>query len=1306
MKLSEYQNQIYKNNKNILELYEKNLVLKKEAAKSLKNKDEVTAKKLGAEVQQNSLKAAGIESSNINLASALEQRRSILDKKINDIIQKPVTKLGQKELSDAREEIEAHSKLAAQHKRELQKEAQAKKQKQEEIYKEEKTKLYKSASNFIGDPVSLNKILVPLAQKKGTKESVGLGDMASSGLSALGFAFKNIGSVIDVAGSASFYKEEAAKIPMGKGVKEEASFFLKLLDDPDSVEFLKANNTKLGNLVETIAPTLISIGIRELSKLPELQERLVVHEKQHGLLTGLEDKLKKLQTKLAPNEIDNQQIAEITEQIGNRKLLEQRIGIAKTVEALEKAGITAEYIQKKLLPIALNPLKEILKNPKDVIEVVNAGLDIFLEKDPKKTQESLQFIASKIDFGALIGSSGLQDFLVTESTNLAKIATIVMATNENVKTQVDKLGITPEIVQQVIPAVTQIASVALADTNKLTEVYKEIVISNTKISDITRQEKAQKEIDRSELTEEQIKELDARNEVLKKQKNEVLSEMVGSASKVVLQDNFLDSVRSNVSGLLDKNQVAITKMVTHNLGQLGEESLPRQILTGVSPEFAKNTTAVVTGLVSTVLKETSNEQIQSLVASGQSLLTASKEERAKVVQDLAGQGMTILNNENIAKSIGQVGQLLTSEKEQVQLIVNNALKTDPAKEQLVKFGVDPAMVQGLVPLVTEIGAELLSEANIKKIPELYGAFTKFTGSASKEKAQKEIDRSNLSEEQIKVLEEQTKELGKQKNVALSKLIGSATDVVLQDNVLDSVRSNVSGLLDKNQVAITKMVTHNLGQLGEESLPRQILTGVSPEFAKNTTAAVTGLVSTVLKETSNEQIQSLVASGQSLLTASKEERAKVVQDLAGQGMAILGNSQVADSLQNVGTTLVNSSADISKIAFNALANSPLKGVITKEQIQDAVPIVTKTVGAVLNSSQDIVTIATKSQELLSGLDKTTKGLTPKQAGSFGTIIESLSNIVNQPRITGALTKDLPEFLQKNKDNIPDIASNIVKNIPALSTLTKEMGVSDDLIRDSAKLGTDLLIDAAPMVDKFARATLKEKDQLVTIISDVRDLANAPKENQKEAVLKVVSNIIALKESNQDLKDIFDKELPNLLEKNQEQLAKVIDGVIHTKAGPGLKLKTEKIIKVVADNLPAVTKIADLYSKGKYAAMFPEIVKLAFKKNVLSTAIGTLSRIRKHNAEKKKEDVANVVEETIKKDVDKDPSELSSKKKDSQTVSVGTSKKTSTNIVPERSDLEHLEHIRGKMDKHVSTSDRSSTIISKDKHKKLKSQHKIN
>ena len=123
--------------------------------------------------------------------------------------------------------------------------------------------------------------------------------------------------------------------------------------------------------------------------------------------------------------------------------------------------------------------------------------------------------------------------------------------------------------------------------------------------------------------------------------------------------------------------------------------------------------------------------------------------------------------------------------------------------------------------------------------------------------------------------------------------------------------------------------------------------------------------------------------------------------------------------------------------------------------------------------------------------------------------------------------------------------------------------------------------------------------------------------------------------------------------------VIDGVIHTKAGPGLKLKTEKIIKIVADNLPAVTKLADLYSKGKYAAMFPEIVKLAFKKNVLSTAIGTLSRITKHKAEKKKEDIENVVEETVKKDVDKEQSTHSSQTKYSKSVSFETSEKTSAN-----------------------------------------------
>ena len=1299
MKLSESQSKIYKNDKTLLELNEKNLLLKKEAAQSLKEKNTGKAEKLAIEISKNSLKASGIISVNIDLALELAKRRSVLEEQIISSQTSP------KERASAIAEIEAHSKLVSQHEQELRKEAQAKKQKQDQIYNQEKAKLYNTASNFIKDPASLNNILTPLAQKKGSKESVGVGDVASSGLSALSFAVKNMGSVIDVVGSISFYREEAEKIPMGKGVKEEASFFLKLLDDPDSVKFLQANSAKLGKLVETIAPTLISIGVRELSKLPELQESLKAHEKQYGLLKTLEEKLEKLEAKPTPSELDSQQITELTQQIGNRKLLEQRISLAKTVGALEKSGINVEYIQQKLLPIAINPLKEILKKPEDIIAVANASLDIVLQKDPKKTTESLQFIASKIDVGALIGSSGLQDFLINERGNLAKIATIIMTTNEGVKSSTEEFGITPEIVQKVIPAVTQILAVALADTPKLTEVYNEIIASNTKLSDIASQEKAQKEIDRSELSEEQIQELDKQIEELGKKKNVVLSGMIGSVAEVVLEDNVLNSVRGNISDLLDKNQEAISGMVAHNLAQLDKASFPGQLLTGVDPSFAKNTVTAVTGLVSAVLKETSNEQIKSLVASGRSLLTASEEEAPALVQGLVSQGMKILGNENISKSLGEVGQLLRTEKAQVQLIVDNALKTDPVKEQLKKLGVDPAVVQGLVPLVTEVGAELLSQANINKVPELYGAFTKLSDIASQEKAQKEIDRSELSEEQIQELDKQIEELGKKKNVVLSGMIGSVAEVILEDNVLNSVRGNVSDLLDKNQEAISGMVAHNLEQLDKASFPGQLLTGVDPSFAKNTVTAVTGLVSAVLKETSNEQIQSLVASGRTLLTASEEEAPALVQGLASQGMVILGNTKIAASLQNVGAILEESNPDIAKIAVNALENTTLKGVVTKEQINDVVPIATKVVGAVLSSMQDITTIVTKSQELGANLDKTTEGLTAQQAGSIGIIIDRLNNIVTKPGISQTLSKDLPALLEKNRDSIPKIALDFVKKFPGLVAQTKELGVSDDLIKDVAKLGVDILIDAAPMVDKLAQATLKEKDKLVTIISDIRDLANAPEENQKKAVLKVVSNIISLKESNPDLKDIFDKELPALLEKNHEQLAKVIDGVIHTKAGPGLKLKTEKIIKIVADNLPAVTELADLYSKGKYASMFPKIVKLAFKKDVLSTAIGTLSRIRKHEAQKKKEAVEDVVDKTIQKDVDKESSVTSSPQKVTPREGTKTSKPMDATSESERSDLERLKDIREKMDKHIGPSDQTRPLISSAKHKKLTSKENV-
>ena len=215
MKLSESQSKIYKNDKILLELNEKNLVLKKEAAQSLKEKNTGKAEKLAIEISKNSLKASGIISANIDLALELEERRAVLEKQITS---------SPKERPSAIMEIEAHSKLVSQHEQQLKQESQAKKQQKEQIYNQEKAKLYKSASNFIKNPSSLNNILTPLAQKKGSKESVGVGDVASSGLSALSFAVKNIGSVIDVVGSISFYKEEAEKIPMGKGVKEEASF--------------------------------------------------------------------------------------------------------------------------------------------------------------------------------------------------------------------------------------------------------------------------------------------------------------------------------------------------------------------------------------------------------------------------------------------------------------------------------------------------------------------------------------------------------------------------------------------------------------------------------------------------------------------------------------------------------------------------------------------------------------------------------------------------------------------------------------------------------------------------------------------------------------------------------------------------------------------------------------------------------------------------------------------------------------------------------------------------------------------------
>jgi hypothetical protein len=61
-----------------------------------------------------------------------------------------------------------------------------------------------------------------------------------------------------------------------------------------------------------------------------------------------------------------------------------------------------------------------------------------------------------------------------------------------------------------------------------------------------------------------------------------------------------------------------------------------------------------------------------------------------------------------------------------------------------------------------------------------------------------------------------------------------------------------------------------------------------------------------------------------------------------------------------------------------------------------------------------------------------------------IIDSLNNILTKPGISQTLSKDLPAFLEKNRDSIPTIALDLVKKSPGLAAQTKELGVSDDLI----------------------------------------------------------------------------------------------------------------------------------------------------------------------------------------------------------------------------------------------------------------------
>jgi hypothetical protein len=130
--------------------------------------------------------------------------------------------------------------------------------------------------------------------------------------------------------------------------------------------------------------------------------------------------------------------------------------------------------------------------------------------------------------------------------------------------------------------------------------------------------------------------------------------------------------------------------------------------------------------------------------------------------------------------------------------------------------------------------------------------------------------------------------------------------------------------------------------------------------------------------------------------------------------------------------------------------------------------------------------------------------------------------------------------------------------------------------------------------------------------------ADETQQKDKVLKLVGSILEFKNKNPEVKAVIEKDLPDILTKHSKELGGVIDQFLNqTPMGRNLNLRGEKVLNIVAENLPQVTEVAEAFAKKQYGKMILKAIPLLFKKDVLSTLIGAGLDARRFNNEKKRD-----------------------------------------------------------------------------------------
>ena len=918
-----------------------------------------------------------------------------------------------KTLPEKNNKIEKHNKSESLKKDSKQKEQESREKKIEK----EKQKLYETVPKLLADSKQINNIVKPLAEEKGKKqqEEVGLLGMARAGANVLEYAASHGGDLKKLYDSKDFYKDEAAKLLDPNKAKE--SFFVKVIDDDRTPEFLETTGPQLSKLVEETGSTLVSAGFRQAGRLEDAEKKLSSIEKQLAETPNYQDRLEELKNKEELSKTEQQELADLDKKVDKLNARQAVVRIAKVIRGLENNGLDSNTVANAVIPTANNILKVASTEPQATIKLAKVGIGTMHDRSDNKLPSSDNKLPSSDN--KLPSSDNKLPSAVTKIISQMPTDTIV------------------NVINDLAPPVANIASNIMNDEQVAKRLYNDVVDNIHYASNP------------SSVTPPDI----TRTLVDVIEKDDV-KQAVGNLGNTIATDR--DRLTQAANKAID------TPEAQEQLGQLG-----------VSKEMAQGALPVVLDVTSSVLGK--SDEITKIYKNTTSLLNELKQnsaplkdgEEASVLRDFIGDGKpfddvskknlqeiatgasSLLQDERINKAItADLPEYLQNNKEDLEKAISfNLHNNDEIKKTIDDLGLSDA---GLKTIISN-GVDVATEA-IPTVTKLAEELTK--------------DPEKLTD----LIDSARGVMAKNDN-ALDKVIDNLDQM---PEVKSLIQKDLGTVINTQQTKIEALASETLNTKVAQEQLKQL--GVSKEMVQGALPVVQGALPVAIKASNailphTEDLIAIQKASRELRvidgeltenqqSAIKNATSKISTIITDKKIKNVIEQDIPEYLNQYQENIVNAAwitiqnDEKLKKKYSSIDRKLMQTTVTTltPVIKQSLPIATKVIDEMAKDAEGMGKLIAEIQQA-SKEASTKAGISDKTAMKAVSVFFEMQK--NSPELKSAVQQELPNVIRKNAKPLAKLMDDYLQKT--------EFGPKLKL--DSEK-ALEIMADKMPEISKVA------------------------------------------------------------------------------------------------------------------------------------------------------------------------------------------------------------------------------------------------